>query len=90
MNGQPAKHPHFSRSAGSPMTRQVPARGDPDHTPLTDGGYTVSHPEPGTIEHLHLCCEVDGECACIDRGAEVRMPAKRLDHECCVLPAIFG
>lgn len=45
------------------MTRQVPARGDPDHTPLTDGGYTVSHPEPGTIEHLHLCCEVDGECS---------------------------
>lgn len=65
----------------------------PDHRPLTNGGYTISHPEPGTIEHLHLCCEavaVYGKCACIDRGAEVRMAVKRLDHECCVLPATFG
>ncbi|MCR9072627.1 MAG: hypothetical protein NXI18_12990 [Alphaproteobacteria bacterium] len=65
----------------------------PDRTPLADGAYKVSHPGLGTIDSLYLSragIAVDHASTSREEGAEARVPMKKIDHESCVLSAIFA
>ncbi len=65
----------------------------PDHTPVTDGAYTITHKDLGSLEGLSLSRELvtkPGKIRFDDNNKATEVDGDVLDHDTCLLCVQFS
>lgn len=65
----------------------------PDHTPISDGAYTITHKTLGSMEDINVSRDIattDGKVKCVHENRQVEVDGKVVDHDCCTLRVQFA